>query len=128
MSDVIKGPFPGRCGCPLVPRPTESFGDALVTFVSRSQFYELGKCVSYSSSFEHFSGDSSGRHPYTAAVSRDPSGGFFRLGCFSQGVELVLDGILPGNIVVGRVPSSVPGLKTTGSRKQREAAKQGSHT
>lgn len=30
MSDVIEGPFPGRCGCPLVPQPTESqrcFGD-----------------------------------------------------------------------------------------------------
>lgn len=102
--------------------------DALVTFVSRSQFYELGKCVSYSSSFEHSSGDSSGRQPYTAAVFWDSSRGFFRLGCLSQGVEFVLDGILPGNAVVGQVPSSVPGLETTGSRKQWEAAKQGSHT
>lgn len=92
--------------------------DALVTFVSRSQFYELGKCVSYSSSFEHFSSDTPGRQPYTAAAFWDSSGGFFRLGCFSQGIEFVLDGILLGNTIARQVPSSVPGLKTTGSRKQ----------
>lgn len=108
-----KVPFQVAVVVPLCHDPPKA-SDALATFVSRSQFYELGKSVSYSSSFEHFSGDSPGRQPYTAAVFWDLSRGFFRLGCFSQGVEFVLDGISPSN----QAPSSVPGLKTTGSRKQ----------
>lgn len=112
-----KVPFQVTVVVPSCHDPAKA-SDALVTFVSRSQFYELGKCVSYSSSFEHFSGDSPGRQPYTAAVFWDSLRGFFRLGCFAQGMELVLDGILLGNIIVRQVPSSVPGLKTTGSRKQ----------
>lgn len=112
-----KVPFQVAVVVPLCHNPPKA-SDALVTFVSRSQFYELGKCVSYSSSFEHFSSDTPGRQPYTAAVFWDSSRRFFRLGFFSQGIELVLDGILPGHIIARQVSPSAPGLKTTGSRKQ----------
>jgi len=33
--------------------PIAKANDILLTYVSRSQFYELGKCVTFSSSFEH---------------------------------------------------------------------------
>lgn len=52
MSYLIKGSFPSQV-VPLCHDPIVKAGDVLVTYVSRSQFYELGKCVSYSSSFKH---------------------------------------------------------------------------
>lgn len=107
---------------PLCHDPIVKASDVLVTCVSRSQFYELGKCVSYSSPFKHFSRWS----PWKTA---------FHCSCLLgliwrifQGIVSLLGGILLGHIISRQVPSSVPGLKTTGSSTEWEGAKQGSHT